>query len=56
MTETEARLFIKRLEDLCAEFERDCKSRIDFQLSEKRQGARAIKWITIENISLKIDK
>jgi len=52
----EARQFLKRLEDLCAEFERDCNDRIDLHISEKRTGARQVKWIVVDSISLKVDK
>jgi len=56
MTETEARQFIKRFESLCSEFERDCNCRIEFNIKETRKGVRNLKWITIESISLKIDR
>ena len=55
MTETEARQFIKRLEGLCSEYERDCKCEFHLKLSEQRKGIHKLKWITIEGISLKID-
>jgi len=56
MTETEARQFVKRLESLCGEYERDCECRIDLQITEKRTGSKNTKFIVIEGISLKIDK
>lgn len=56
MTETEARLFVKRLEELCIEFEKTCDCRIDLQVVEKRVGAKKLKWLTVEGISLKIDR
>ena len=56
MTETEARHFIKRLEDLCVEFEKDCDCRIDLDIREKRSGARKLKWLVVDTISLKIDR
>ena len=40
MTETEARQFVKRLEDLCAEFERDCGCEIHYEIHEIRKGSR----------------
>jgi len=55
MTETEARQFIKRFEDLCLEYENVCKCRIDFSVVEKKSGTRNLKWIVINDISLKID-
>jgi len=55
MTETEARQFIKRLEDLCAEFENACKDRIDLNIIERREGAKKIKWVVVDSISLKIN-
>jgi len=54
MTETEARQFIKRLECLCREYEKDCGCEFHLKLSEQRKGITCLKWITIEGISLKI--
>ena len=56
MTECEARQFIKRLEELCSEYERDCTCRIDFNITEKRTGVKNLKYLVVDSISLKIDK
>jgi len=56
MTETEARQFLKRLQSLCVETQRECGCEIEINVSEKSRPATKLRWLVIDSISLKIDK
>ena len=56
MTETEARQFVERMKYLIREYERDCNCRIEFKIGEDYKEQTKVKFLTIEKISLKIDK
>ena len=56
MTETEARHFVDRVKDLCREYERDCNCKIELNIGEVYKESTKVKFITIDKISLLIDK
>jgi hypothetical protein len=56
MTETEARQFVDRVKELCREYQRDCGCKIELKIHETYKTATKVKFITIESISLLIDK
>ena len=54
MTESEARQYLKRLQELNREFERDCNCEIKFSYQEKFQPSNKLRYIIVNEISLKI--
>ena len=56
MTETEARHFVQRVQDLCMEYQRDCGCKIEFKIHEEYKDAKKVEFIIIDSISLKVDK
>jgi hypothetical protein len=56
MTELQAREFVGRIKDLCAEYQRACDCHIELTVKEVHKHVPKAKFIVIESISLKIDE